>query len=268
MGTAAAALGAGAAAAQGTPDYTAAARALAERYGAKFSGKAQVRAMDGGGNRGVVAAQAFKEGEAILRVPLERCIVLDVEGMAYEEWPPWFALELLRHRAGEAFWGEYCGALMPTAAEAAAQIPVAAPGGWLERHGAVPIVQRLIAMRAAAERAVRGLTGGSRMPEGLEWAMAMVLSRCFGLDAHNSRIALVPWLDLFNHGPSPNAALTVDPHRNTVFVFASRDVRALSVLEYKRMEPCLSRGGGESLPRPPPVAKTGHKSSSENSATG
>merc|ERR1712127_990420 len=67
---------------------------------------------------------------------------------------------------------------------------------------------------------------GKEPSDAMVWGLAAVLSRCFALDAATSTVALVPFVDMLNHGGAAgyNAKLRVDQTKTTVFVYATRDL--------------------------------------------
>ncbi|BDA41168.1 Protein PLASTID TRANSCRIPTIONALLY ACTIVE 14 [Coccomyxa sp. Obi] len=189
---------------------------------------------------GLYLTRSVIQGEVIMRVPMEYCLVVNYDGDGLSlpnfAWPrlreavqdnpelPWdllLAVALLDAYAGDggAFWQHYARELLP--APASLSLPFCLPQDLLEelQHeevlvGAQKQQERLTAMlpQHAQPTSPSGCTW-------MQWAFACVRSRVFQLGP--GFYAFVPFMDMANHALPPVAAFR--PHGNAVELVAIAD---------------------------------------------
>lgn len=123
---------------------------LAKQHGVKVAKGVVVKTGTNG--RGLFAEEGLVEGQLIMRVPIELCVVhTQEEGDNFTDWPFWQSLQLMQACRGDPFWRAYRELCMPSADEAEATIPVARQKRWLVAHKTVPAVAKLLETRERVE---------------------------------------------------------------------------------------------------------------------
>jgi hypothetical protein len=89
---------------------------------------------------------------------------------------------------------------MPGDAEVAETIPFGMPTAWLAKFApSLPALEQVLQQRKQLDATSVQMFGKPATKE-MVWAMAMVLSRSFGLTEQNDQIVLTPFIDMLNHG--------------------------------------------------------------------
>eukprot|EP00039_Didymoeca_costata_P011894 m.168966 g.168966 ORF g.168966 m.168966 type:complete len:143 (-) comp15324_c0_seq3:13-441(-) len=107
--------------------------------------------------------------------------------------------------------------------ETSASIPTGMPIEKLKRHSDIQGMHQVEELRETLDNACTKLTGKAAS-ERMVWAFANVISRSFGLDSTNSKVALVPFVDMLNHNQNYSAKLRQDTQTDSVFVYATKDI--------------------------------------------
>lgn len=173
--------------------------------------------------RGLFATEGVAADGLLARVPLTHCVMHHRSESPEEDqdWPFWLASRLLKELAGTGVWAKYAKeGFLPSASEAAVDLPNARPTAWLERFSHWPLVNKLLQHREQTHWLYSTVTGRQTTPDSLLWAQALVLSRSFGLAENNDVIGLIPFLDMLNHAEQPNTKLHVDVRRKQIYAYA------------------------------------------------
>ncbi len=219
-------------------------RALAELLAWAADGGAafdpvEIRTSPGGYRRGY-ARRAIAAGELIVVVP-RRLLITDVDALQAERVEPlgsfggflssrhsrlavWLALEIGDRTSS---WRPYLAALPP----AFPQLPAYRSGRELAALTGTRALSAVIAQVAGVRDDLELIHGEVADLADLSlaefaWGRSVLASRCFGMDdADGSARALVPLVDLFDHGPVP--ATWIYNRDNRAFeIRASRDLPA------------------------------------------
>lgn len=200
----------------------------------------QLRRCHTNGRGLFAAAEILTPNKAILRIPIETCLVVDYgDGpsagvrLPGGDWPrvsrgikkddalPWDIIQSLALLDGisgsgdsDLFWQRYTNHILPE--PILLTLPVCLPEVLLHMLGHADIIQGALAQKSRLAQMFPGLavqaTGGG--PTWMEYAFGCVRSRAFALD--QERFAFVPFLDTANHAADPNANFVAPPNASCV----------------------------------------------------